>query len=184
MSSPKRFKSSGEKIDYSKYDKKRTYNKDQEASDEFKLWITKSNRTEEEKAFCTLCQSDIQCNISKLRDHAKTQKHLKSVKDKGAQKSAKMIFQSNLHSELQIRKRREIRLALITAKNSSLQSVDDYSAYIKSEFGGDTIMLARTKCTAIIKQVLAPWFKNELMVRILITYPSHDKVTYNYEVAS
>ena len=109
---------------------------------------------------------------------------MKSVKDKGAQKSAKLIFQSNLHSELQIRKRREIRLALITAKNSSLQCVDDYSNYIKSEFGGKTIMLARTKCTAIIKQVLAPWFKNELMVRILITYSSHDKVTYYYEVGS
>ena len=147
------------------------------------MWITKSTRTVEEKAFCTLCRSDIQCNIAKLREHAKTQKHLKSVKDQSAQKSAKLVFQSKLLSEVEVRKRRELRLALITAKNTSLQNVEDYSDMIKSEYGGKTVMLARTKCTALVKQVLAPWFKNELMVRILITKPSHDKVTYTYEVA-
>ena len=103
--SPKRLKT-GAKIDYKKYEKGRKYNRDQEASPEFKDWICKSQRSEDEKAFCKWCKSEIAPNVAKLRVHTQTKKHSDLAKEKASQKSVKNLFQPVPNSVSQIRKRR------------------------------------------------------------------------------
>ena len=117
----------------------------------------------EENAFCKWCQSEIQPNVAKLNDHAKTKKHINVAKDKTSQKSVKTLF-GPVTSMNQTRKRRELRLALICSYNTSLQTVEDFSTFLNEEFGQGTVRLKRTKCHALITNVLAPYFRAELKV--------------------
>ena len=135
----------------------------------FKDWICKSQRSVEEKAFCKWCQSEIQPNVAKLKDHAKTMKHSNLAKEKVSQKSVKTLF-SLPTSVNQTRKRRELRLALICSYNTSLQTIDDFSTFLNDEFGQGTVRIKRTKCHALITNVLAPYFRAELRVILFILH--------------
>ena len=123
-------------------------------------------RSAEEKAFCKWCQSEIVPNVAKIRNHAQTKKHLDIAKEKASQKSVKHLFAPVPTTVSQIRKRRELRLALICSYNTSLQTVDDFSNYLNDEFGQGTVRIKRTKCHALITNVLAPYFRAELKVCI------------------
>jgi hypothetical protein len=101
--------------------------------------------------------------VAKLKDHAKTTKHSNVAKEKASQKSVKTLF-SLPTSVNQTRKRRELRLALICSYNTSLQTVEDFSTFLNEEFGQGTVRLKRTKCHALITNVLAPYFRAELKV--------------------
>ncbi|CAI6357069.1 unnamed protein product [Macrosiphum euphorbiae] len=63
--------------------------------------------------------------------------------------------------------RAEVALAMFVSAHCALLSVDHLGALCKSHFSGtnntaDNLRLHRTKCTAIIKNVLCPYFKNNL----------------------
>lgn len=80
-------------------------------------------------------------------------------------------------------KRREIRIAAYIACHSSINAVDDLSDILKGEMG--TFQMHRTKCTAIIKSVLAPHFREELVNKLLcicVKYHSkkHSKFVSTY----
>ncbi len=62
-------------------------------------------------------------------------------------------------------KRSEIRIAAYIACHTSINAVDDLSDILKDEMG--TFQMHRTKCTAIIKSVLTPHFREELMEDIV-----------------
>ena len=77
------------------------------------------------------------------------------------QPSASQFFVRSL-TKNQEKKRLELKLALFTAANMSIHNIDELSDILLAEFGQDTLQLGRTKCTALIKNVLAPFFVNEL----------------------
>jgi hypothetical protein len=60
------------------------------------------------------------------------------------------------------KKRLELRLALFSACQTSIKSVDFLPDIVSGEFGTDAIQLKRTKATALIKNVLSPHFKKKL----------------------
>ena len=76
-----------------------------------------------------------------------------------SQPSAETFFQLS-HS--QQRKKFELKMSLFTAVKMSINNVGDLSKILQDEFGQDTIHLGRTKCTAIIKNVLEPYFHDDL----------------------
>lgn len=57
-------------------------------------------------------------------------------------------------------KRRELRVATYVACHTSINAVDELSDILKDEIGA--FKMHRTKCSAVIKSVLAPYFRDEL----------------------
>ena len=55
------------------------------------------------------------------------------------------------------------KIALYIAVKSSFLAVDDLCGIIQNKFGNTAIKMHRTKCAALVKNVLAPHFKRELM---------------------
>ena len=113
--------------------------------------------------------TDLQPNLAKIREHAKTKKHKNEEKGKTIQKPVTSLFTPANTTAKEVRQRRELRLALICSNNSALQMVDDMSDYVTGEFGSGTIKMKRTKARALVVSVIAPYFKNELRV-ILFFY--------------
>ncbi|KAH7978728.1 hypothetical protein HPB49_006553 [Dermacentor silvarum] len=57
--------------------------------------------------------------------------------------------------------RREVRIALFTATHTPVSAVDELGEILQEEFDGK-FRMHRTKCAAVIKNVLAPHFKHKL----------------------
>lgn len=57
-------------------------------------------------------------------------------------------------------KRHELQIATYIACHTSINAVDDLSDILKDETRA--FQMHRTKCTAVIKSVLAPYFREEL----------------------
>ena len=54
------------------------------------------------------------------------------------------------------------KIALYIAVKSSFLSVDDLCGILQKKFGNNALKMHRTKCSALVKNVLAPFFKKEL----------------------
>ena len=129
---------------------------------EFQGWLKKSPKYMD-KAFCGLCQSELRAHFTDLRTHAKSRKHLKAMEDKNSQKSAASIFTKQIAvkaTEEEKVNQRELRLALFIACKASIRSMDDLGEIIQQEFPS-SIQLHRTKCAALIRNVLGPHFMSE-----------------------
>jgi len=73
--------------------------------------------------------------------------------------------QTELTEEMKTKKF-ELQIALYIATKSSFLAVDDLCEILQNKFGKNTISMHRTKCTALVKNVLAPHFKKELLEEI------------------
>lgn len=142
---------------------KKSYRKEWESDQSLKTWITPVVG-DDTKAFCKYCQSEIRAQLNDLKVHANTKKHklhcAPSIKTFTV--SAGAAGQCPIKDD---QKRREIRIAAYIACHSSINAVDHLSDLLKDEMG--TFQMHRTKCTAIIKSVLAPHFREELVEDIL-----------------
>ncbi len=138
---------------------RKSYRKEWESDPSLKTWISPLVG-DESKAFCKYCQSEIRAQLSDLKEHANTKKHkLRCAPSvKAFTVSAGAAGQCLIKDD---QKRREIRIAAYIACHTSINAVDDLSDILKDEMG--TFQMHRTKCTAIIKCVLAPHFREELM---------------------
>ena len=139
---------------------KRKYKKEWEALPDLKRWIGES-LTNPGEARCKICLQDLNPHLSDLRKHAAGKKHLVKLDSIIQQPSASKFFSLEL-SKNQKRKSLELKLALFTAANMSINCISELSDILQGEFGKDTVQLGRTKCTALIKKVLAPFFEQEL----------------------
>lgn len=138
---------------------KKSYRKEWESDQSLKTWITPVVG-DDTKAFCKYCQSEIRAQLNDLKEHTNTKKH----KSRCAPSIKTFTVSAGAAGQCPIKddqKRREIRIAAYIACHSSINAVDDLSDILKDEMG--TFQMHRTKCTAIIKSVLAPHFREELV---------------------
>ena len=75
----------------------------------------------------------------------------------------KIVFpsKSGQNSVEDAKRRKEIRFALFVAVKTSVATVDSLTTLLNQEYK-DTLRLKRSKCTALIKNVLAPFFREDL----------------------
>lgn len=62
--------------------------------------------------------------------------------------------------------RQEAALALFCAQHCAISPIGHLSELCKLQFYAKEIQLHRTKCTSIIKKVLAPHFEEELKIEV------------------
>ena len=101
--------------------------------------------------------------MADLKKHATAAAHVKFVQARSFQQPLNKVFKPIVMTAERVRKRRELRFALFTAIKTSINSIDPLSEIIDDEFGPNVIKLHRTKCTYLIKNILGPYFKRELM---------------------
>ncbi|KAL1252639.1 hypothetical protein QQF64_017332 [Cirrhinus molitorella] len=101
--------------------------------------------------------TEIRAHLKDLKDHAETKKHkmrcLPTVKPF-------TVSRANLSTICDDQKRRELRIATYIACHTSVNAVDELSDMLNDETGG--FQMHRTKCSAVIKSVLGPYFRDEL----------------------
>ncbi len=139
----------------------RHFNDDWLTDPDFKRWLKKSDLSSD-KAFCKVCRKEIRAHIADLRQHAAGAKHQKAISAQHFQPKVSELAKKEIMSEEMKRRKRELRFALFTACKTSFRCIDTLGEIIQDEFGKDKIQLHRTKCTALVKKVLGPFFKDEL----------------------
>lgn len=124
-------------------------------------WLSEYNE-DSSKAFCKVCYCQIRAKHADLINHCKTKKHIQST---GAVRihpagGIKLKTPSNKTNHA------EAAISLFVSAHCSILFSDHLGELCKHQFYGsqaaDKIQLHRTKCTAIINNVLCPYFKSNL----------------------
>lgn len=127
---------------------------------EFKGWL-KTVNGDPHSAFCSACDVVLKCGKSDLQKHASGSKHLKNVKAVKGVPNIANAFAGGKDNQHKVKvKTAEIALAAVFAEhNVSLQTADHVIEVFKKVAPDSKIIqdatLDRTKCTAIIKNVIA-----------------------------
>ena len=127
--------------------------------DEFKDWIQKVP-TDKTKARCRYCQCLLNSKYSGLRDHSKSEKHLKAAKPFSCAKQTKLNFQPKVPSLTTARA--EAGMTLFVAMHCAIQCVDHLTELNKRCFQLSDLKMHRTKCSEVIKNVMYPHFQELL----------------------
>lgn len=125
---------------------------------DFQGWL-KEVSNDNTKAFCSYCRCEINAKKNDLINHIKRKKHLKAA-EPFSSRQQKLTFQAKPKFD-ELKSSSEASLTLYIAAHSSILPVDHLGALCKKEFKAD-IKLHRTKCTAILKNILAPHFASKL----------------------
>ncbi|XP_061728457.1 uncharacterized protein LOC133533482 [Cydia pomonella] len=125
---------------------------------ELKDWLQVVESTAGPVAKCKLCGTLLRNHFGDLKNHGLSKKHRRNSKI--VTKQPKLAFKV----ESMGKKKEEARLALYTAAHTSIRVVDHLGDVINhTHKEDDKIHLHRTKCTQIIKNVLAPHFSQNLI---------------------
>lgn len=120
--------------------------------------------TDKTKAYCKYCKCNIQCKLSDLILHANTKKH------KAANKSQLLECKIPFKPISTKTQEQEAAIALYISKHSAIAPIDHLSSLCKNKFDDSVsctqMKLHRTKCTNIIKKVLATHFVDDLRIDI------------------
>ncbi|XP_067125821.1 zinc finger protein 862-like [Centruroides vittatus] len=143
----------------STYDNNRKYN--DKWKDKFP-WIKKVTDGSE-SAYCKLCRCTIFPRLSNLSNHDKSDKHKKNTPSTyqtvlPVTKTSKTIDDKVKEAELQ--------LSVSIACHSAIRSIDYVGEIIVKQACGSTlgkIKLHRTKCLLLLKNVISPVLKSELI---------------------
>lgn len=128
---------------------------------DFKDWLqpVKDDTT---KAYCKYCKCEMIAKVHCLKLHILSIKHKKAIEPV---KSQRTINFPKVKKDLNTQ-RAESSLAMFVCAHCSIMAVDHLSKLCKHRFGdsksGD-FRVHRTKCTNIIKNVLAPHFNEEIV---------------------
>lgn len=137
------------------------YRSEWEQMVDFKEWLQPVDN-DTTKAFCKYCKCEIIAKLYSLKQHIASSKHKKTTEPR---KSQKKIHFPKKNVDLSTEKA-ECCLALFVYEHCAIMAIDHLSELCKHCFGeskcGD-IKLHRTKCTNIIKNVLAPHFIKEIV---------------------
>lgn len=135
---------------------KKQYRKEWETDPELKVWIGPAQ--DEGKARCKFCNTEIRAHLKDLRDHAATKKH--TARCLAPSVKTFTVSAAKVHDPPSSQKRRELRIATYVACHTSINAVDELSDILQDETGA--FQMHRTKCTAVIRSMLAPHFRAEL----------------------
>ncbi|KAH6944461.1 hypothetical protein HPB50_003285 [Hyalomma asiaticum] len=108
---------------------------------------------------CKYCNCNIRPHYSDLLKHAETKKHRESAVIPSTQRELPQLLASSRQANYE-KARRELRIALYIAVHTSINAVDELGEILHSEF--KVFDLHRTKCTAIITNVLFPYFTESM----------------------
>ena len=139
---------------WAKYEKR--YCEKWEKEPKLKRWIQKV-LSDECKAYC---KCEIRAHRNDLLSHASTAKHLKNAAPFSSQRSLFDVGCSKVVLDTSI-KVAELKVAAHIACHSSISTVNHLGELLCSISGKD-FAIHRTKCTVLIKQVLAPSMENDL----------------------
>lgn len=122
------------------------------------------------KAWCKACHCTLTTHKKDLIEHSKTKKHDQSIKRSNiVGQSSKMpdFFQKPLKEP---RKIAELKIAAYVAEHSSIKAVDHLGVLIKNLDPASPVLkdlkLHRSKCSALIRNVISPCFLEELLEEV------------------
>lgn len=149
--------------------------------------MTKADENFFNEAFCKICQKDLRVHRTDLERHTKTATHTRKMKSiTECQNNFKSRFSTNF---TQSEKRLDLKLALYIANHTSIKSID-HLCDLLVDLGKNTIFqnlkIHRTKCSNLIKHVIAPCMLCDLITDIedksfsLIVDESTDVSTFKY----
>lgn len=125
---------------------------------------TSSNKAN--KAFCCYCKQVLLAKKSDLWKHAKTSKHIKNA-DPYQSKSQKKI---NMNDEFNESKATaQAKLSTFIAMHCAIRSADHLNNITSSCFSksiASDFKMHRTKCGAIISNVIGPYFESLLLEKL------------------
>ena len=138
----------------------RRYCKEWEKEDALKEWIT-SVPGEDTKAACRFCRTVLRAHLSDLKDHCSTKKHKKNALPFSATRTLldtgiKKVTVDNTTKIC------ELKLSAHIACHSSMKTIDHLGELVKTISNKESA-LHRTKCTALINNVLGPSMLEELL---------------------
>ncbi|CAG4960429.1 unnamed protein product [Parnassius apollo] len=143
------------------------YRTEWENDEDFKQWI-KPIADSPTKAFCKYCHVEIAAKIYDLRKHRESKKH--KAKCELITKNKQIQFTSTPDDGSKNSQKAEGQLALFIAEHTSISNTDHLTDLCKEVFHDSKcakdIKMHRTKCTQVINQVLAPHFKDTLLIDI------------------
>ncbi|XP_054740561.1 uncharacterized protein LOC129246064 isoform X1 [Anastrepha obliqua] len=127
----------------------------------FKDWISEYD----DKILCKFCGCKLTPKLCTLIAHANTKKHKATAGPFLRGKQATISFKAV--GIIYDTKRAELANALYVASHTAICSVDHLSTIQRNSFHDSSIAtgikLARSKCSALIRNVLCPYFKNRLL---------------------
>lgn len=133
------------------------------ADKSFKDWVVFIE--DKNKVKCKFCACVIAAKKSRLEEHYKSKKHLQNSTPFTSVKQKVIDFEKEKFSDKI--KIAEARISMYVAKHTSINAVDHLSYIVNHNLGDNEtaskIKLGRSKCSAIIKNVLAPHFINDLI---------------------
>lgn len=113
---------------------------------------------------CKVCNQIVSNRYADLKSHGSSKKHKQNEKlIIGPQPHPKILFQNN--TDLFMSKQAEARLSLFIAQHTSINISDHLISTCKKSFDGKTVEnlhMHRTKCSGIIKNIIAPFFFEDL----------------------
>ena len=140
------------------------YRKEWESDDKLKEWIQPILKNAS-LARCKFCKCDLKAHYHLLIEHTKTRKHTNAVEPFSSQRQARLPFRP-APQPLQETAEAEAGMALFVTSHCALRNVDHLcqlnKRIFKSAKGVEEIHLGRTKCTGVIKNIIAPHFKSDL----------------------
>lgn len=122
------------------------------------------------KAWCKACKCTLNAHKKDLIEHGKTKKHDQSIKRSvivGHSSKITNFFNNPIEEP---RKIAELKIAAFVAEHYSIKSVDHLGVLIKELDPASSVLkelkIHRSKCTALIRNVIAPCFLEELLEEI------------------
>ena len=116
------------------------------------------------KSYCKVCHSIIHPSLSSLRKHSRTQKHINASGQMSMEQATENM--QRINTVPRAIKQAELSLAMHVGCHSTLRTADHVGEVIvKNNTGSGSmknIKLHRTKCTALIKNVVAPTFRTSI----------------------
>ncbi|XP_047543248.1 uncharacterized protein LOC125075583 [Vanessa atalanta] len=140
------------------------YRKEWESLDEFQTWL-KPLPGDDTKAFCSFCKAELLAKLVDLKRHVETKKHKQKMQIISGNQTIKFTAGEKFTNPKS--RKAEGMLALYITEHSSVSCIDHLTDLVKLAFpdskATDDLKMHRTKCTEVIKNVLAPHFVEELI---------------------
>ena len=124
------------------------------------VWLTKSTHG---SAYCKLCRCTIVLKLSNLTNHKATEKHKRNMPSVSQKKLFVIKTSTKFDDKVKIA---ELQIAVSMSCHSAICTVDHLSEIMVAHGSGSTlgqIKLHRTKCMALIKNVVSPELKSDLI---------------------
>ncbi|XP_043064673.1 uncharacterized protein LOC122320565 [Drosophila ficusphila] len=119
----------------------------------FKDWLT-LDPSDDLKCFCKYCKSSINAKLCDLQAHAKTTKHKSSASSFSQTNKITIVSSVSMKTS-----QKEAALCLYIATHSAVSPIDHLGLLCGNNFqDGGAMKLHRSKCTSVIKNILAPSF--------------------------